>query len=107
MKGTGMNKRAVPEGHLTIAQRFNVGTFAGNEVSPEGTADTTEFSRPFGTQCSSHNGLPTLKRWAIIGCPSGTGCADRGAYLRIRKLAKFDWKLWATNCCLSHLPGKE
>src|SRR5260370_3999534 len=37
-----MNKRPspVPEGHATIAQRFNVGLISSERSSPEGTAET-------------------------------------------------------------------
>src|SRR5712691_2373783 len=37
-----MNKRQspVPEGHATIAQRFNVGLISNERSSPEGTAET-------------------------------------------------------------------
>ncbi len=37
-----MNNREipVPEGHATIAQRFNVGLISGERSSPEGTAET-------------------------------------------------------------------
>jgi hypothetical protein len=45
-----------PEGHATIAQRFNVGTGVLRRTSPEGTADGSsdltrppDLSRPFGT----------------------------------------------------------
>ncbi len=31
------------------------------------------LSRPFGTQMVSTPRHPTLKRWAILECPSGTG----------------------------------
>ena len=68
---------------MTIAQRFNVGSLPVKAVSPEGTAELRcSFSRPFGTD-SEHSGwFPTLKRWAIIGCPSGTEPMGR---LRISK----------------------
>jgi len=39
----------IPEGCLRIARRFNAGYEVGKEMSPEGTADAAEFSRPFGT----------------------------------------------------------
>ena len=35
-----------------------------------------EFSRPFGTYATS-NLNPTLKRWAILVCPSGTKRGQR------------------------------
>jgi hypothetical protein len=41
----------VPEGHLTIAQRFNVGKRPRCGASPKGTAGWARiFSRPFGTR---------------------------------------------------------
>jgi hypothetical protein len=47
---------SAPEGHATIAQRFNVGTGVLRRTSPEGTADGSsdltrapDLSRPFGT----------------------------------------------------------
>ena len=33
-------KSPVPEGHATIAQRFNVGLISSDRSSPEGTAET-------------------------------------------------------------------
>jgi len=42
------------------------------KISPEGTADPSrDFSRPFGTK-PTRCLFPTLKRWAIVACPSGT-----------------------------------
>ncbi len=48
------------------------------EVSPEGTAEGSprRFSRPFGTRWfrpDQPNVETSLKRWAIVACPSGTG----------------------------------
>lgn len=65
----------VPEGHLEIAQRFNVGSRAKVRTRPEGTVDAAgrplQLSRPCGTR-SYRLANPALKRWAIAGCPSGT-----------------------------------
>jgi hypothetical protein len=43
-------------------------------LSPEGTAEPKKphFSRPSGTYFFTRP-HPALKRWAILGCPSGTG----------------------------------
>jgi hypothetical protein len=53
----------VPEGHATIAQRFNVGNLAHERLSPEGMTDTCTdcaadaiFSRAFGTFFLSADG---------------------------------------------------
>src|SRR5258706_12487944 len=63
----------VPEGQLRIAQRFSVGFDRRAASSPEGTAER-QWSRS-----AVPSGLivdlpldPTLKRWAIFRCPSGT-----------------------------------
>jgi hypothetical protein len=45
--------------------------------SPEGTAE--DFNRPSGTR-HVFRSYPALKRWAIVGCPSGTNFS-----LNIRK----------------------
>ncbi len=70
---------AVPAGQLRIAQRFSVGKTVPFRSSPEGTAETgveimaptAVFGGPFGT-CPRSAANPTLKRWAILDCPSGT-----------------------------------
>ena len=49
-----------------------------NFLSPEGTAELgPPVSRPFGTNSISCFRSPTLKRWAIIACPSGTRGEDK------------------------------
>jgi hypothetical protein len=50
---------------------------------------TDVFCRPFGTWGSHCNGVPGLKAWAIVYCPSGTGQKEirRGAYQKKRHLA--------------------
>ena len=63
-------RRFVPEGPLTIAQRFNAGMHEPTGPSPEGTAESPfasiqDFSRPFGTG-SSGLFIPALKRRAIL-----------------------------------------
>src|SRR5262249_48935433 len=65
----------VPEGHLTIAQGFNLGENARRPESPEGTAEFEQWvSRPSRTYLFPISS-PRLKPWAIVGCPSGTeGC---------------------------------
>jgi len=37
-----------------------------------------DVSRPFGTGATQDWPVPALKRWAILGCPSGTRTAGRG-----------------------------
>ena len=56
-----------------MAQRFNVGSSGEWRASPEGTADGTaaRLGRPFGTYCPQQPD-PTLSRWAILRCHSGT-----------------------------------
>src|SRR5437867_3398799 len=75
-KSTDPDQGRVPEGHATIAQRFSVGNPVLCESRPEGTAEAGRkaigFSRPFGT-CPRAAVNPTLKRWAILRRPSGTG----------------------------------
>src|SRR6266446_6091833 len=50
-----------------------------NLLSPEGTAELRRpASRPFGTNSiSAAFRSPTLKRWAMIACPSGTRGDDK------------------------------
>src|SRR5436190_1866657 len=43
----------------------------GQEFSPEGTAEPVHVCRPFGTYPAPYP-YPALKRWAILGRPSGT-----------------------------------
>ena len=63
----------VPEGHVTIAQRFNVGTGVIRRTSPEGTADRWRHSI-VGPNSAVPPGLisrsvfvPTLKRVETLG----------------------------------------
>ena len=64
-------KQPNPEGMVESSpalQRWGCGQWA---PSPEGTADTNVFNRPFRTDlCDGLN--PALKRRAILVCPSGT-----------------------------------
>jgi hypothetical protein len=55
---------------LRIAQRFNQGAPAAD--SHRALFVGLNFSRPFGTWITGLP-FPTLKRWAIVVCPSGTG----------------------------------
>jgi hypothetical protein len=48
---------AVPEGHLRLAQRFNVGCGRARGVSPEGTADGRDGQRKY-TPPALHKPLP-------------------------------------------------
>jgi len=62
---------------------------AERTASPEGTADLVDVSRPFGTY-RSQTSNPTLKRWAIVVCPSGTpsslthSCPSNAAFEKLR-----------------------
>src|SRR3989442_1521757 len=70
----------VPEGLTRVGLRPSWG------MSPEGTVEIPfqirpvkrRVSRPFGTY-ARFSAIPTLKRWAIFRCPSGTtalGCPN-------------------------------
>ncbi len=64
----------IPEGCLIIAQRFNVGCRAQSRLSPEGTAEIAQIPSAVPSGLILRTSLvPTLKRWAIVACPSGTG----------------------------------
>ena len=60
---------------VKIAQRFNAGSRGWIPASPGGTTETRRrppvFCRPSGTRFRRCRN-PALKRWAIVGCPSGT-----------------------------------
>jgi len=64
-----------PRGTCENSPTFQRWVRPRHRISPEGTADkaagTSDFSRPFGTHASAWPN-PTLKRWAIFKCPSGT-----------------------------------
>src|ERR1051326_810212 len=60
-----------------MAQRFSVGGWVQNYISPEGTAERMAWciraresrarvSRPFGTSLSIDAMSPTMNRWAIL-----------------------------------------
>ena len=70
------NRPAVPRGLFSwclSATKACLSFRTALGFSPEGTAEIAgPFSRPFGTY-SSGRPNPTLKRWAIVRCPSGTG----------------------------------
>ncbi len=80
--------------NVKIAQRFNAGSCGGMALSPGGTAEV--FCRPSGTRFPSRLN-PALKRWAIVGCPSGTNCcsiirkalSQTGAVLLLTTTASF------------------
>ena len=68
-------QHCVPEGHMTIAQRFNAGFKASKPPKPRQGRPKPGYRivlsplwgyRPFTTRS------PALKRWAILGCPFGT-----------------------------------
>ncbi len=61
----------VPEGHPTIARRFNAGEAARETLVPKGRLKTLlAFSRPFGTYPLARP-HPALKRRAIVRSPFG------------------------------------
>ena len=72
--------RPVPEGHARIARRFNAGNGGTEPRVPKGRlnlgAGFAQSAVPSGLDpwCGS---LPTLKRWAIVKCPFGTGHQGR------------------------------
>ena len=70
---------------MIIAQRFSVGCGMPDAASPEGTTDAncqpSRIGRPFETRPAPTLN-PTLKRWAIVNCPSGTIHRRRSAELR-------------------------
>ena len=85
--------KSVPEGHPTIAQRFNAGSCGADPPSPVGTAEAQArnpvFYRPFGA-CFRFGPNPALKRWAIIGCPSGTSfCPNSRKALGLKRCGRF------------------
>ena len=55
----------------TIAQRFNVGIIAEESRVPKGRLHTGTSTVPSG-RFDRTRSYPTLKRWAILGCPFGT-----------------------------------
>ena len=73
-----------PGGTLENSPTFQRWVQPRHGISPEGTADKalghSDFSRPFGTYASARPN-PTLKRWAIPRCPSGTAHACVGSDL--------------------------
>src|SRR4051794_38371834 len=71
----GQNVFLIPEGFATIAQCFNIGKDQGNGGPvPKGRL---RVRAPFQPSLRGLDDLgadnPTLKRWAIVACPSGTG----------------------------------
>src|SRR6266700_6211890 len=79
-----VREASVPEGHATIAQRFNVGTGAVRRTTPKGTAEGIRAvsAVPSGLR-HLFTRYPTLKRWAIFKHPSG---------MKIEILVALDWK---------------
>src|SRR5260221_11647547 len=67
---------SVPEGHLRIAQGFNLGFDALRTTSPVGTTESRSAIQPsLRDLILSITTHPRLKPWAILRCPSGTrGC---------------------------------
>jgi hypothetical protein len=65
-------KSFIPKGWSRLAQRFNAGISVHEVQVPKGRLKCNRVSRPFGT-CATLRPHPALKRWAIVGRPSGTG----------------------------------
>ena len=64
----------VPEGRLTIAQRFITGHQPRWFARPEGTIESSHFAfnRPYRTESMVVGQLdPAVNCWAIFKCPSG------------------------------------
>ena len=56
---------SVPEGHATVAQRFNAGCWCRARRVPKGRMKNSPLNRPFGTQgCPA--AVPALKRWPSL-----------------------------------------
>src|ERR1017187_481593 len=67
--------QAVPKGLVIIAQRFNAGGADEHRRVPKGRLNDDGRLRPFSRPVGTHalrTTFPTLKRRAIVGCPSGT-----------------------------------
>jgi len=47
-----------------------------NRCVPKGRLNTSGFSRP-SARMTSNSRHPTLRRWGIVKCPSGTESTDR------------------------------
>ena len=73
LKVSGMHiGTPVPEGHPTIARRFNAGEARNGILVPKGRLRTLlALSRPFGTDPRFRAAHPALKRRAILGSPFG------------------------------------
>ena len=73
-----------PKGKMKIAQRFSVGSAGEQRMSPKGTAEVGLTLAVLRIQSSLRDSLgeigwyPTLKCWANVRCPSGTGEARTG-----------------------------
>ena len=71
LRVSGAGSAPAPEGRVTIAQRFSVGSRNVRGARPGGTVEPDDcFGRPFGTRARWRQN-PTLKRWASTRCPSG------------------------------------
>ena len=85
-------------------------------LSPEGTAEPKKphFSRPSGTYFFTRP-HPALKRWAILGCPSGTGtengCSNpRGiehSCPQQRSMGEVAWELAGAPCLCQFAADKN
>jgi hypothetical protein len=100
-----------PGGTLENSPTFQRWVWPGGGISPEGTAEIAlphpPVSRPFGTYPMGRLD-PTLKRWAILRCPSGTGHAGVGSDLDgVPDLCRYQWQKHvdrdgppALDCCI-------
>jgi hypothetical protein len=70
----------VPKGHFENSPTLQRWVLHQRHRCPEGTVDWIEedefeLSRPFGTWLLN-TAFPTLKHWAIFGCPFGTAIRE-------------------------------
>ena len=88
--------KVVPEGHRENSPAFQRWVVRCRPPSPVGTAEAQArnpvFYRPFGT-CFRFGPNPALKRWAIIGCPSGTRTPEfpKGIQVKRQTLTTGRW----------------
>jgi hypothetical protein len=68
----------VPEGHTTVAQRFDAGCRCCGGRVPKGRMRNSLLNRPFGTE-GCPTAIPALKRWAILN----SSLRDEGAQIPV------------------------
>jgi len=88
----------VPEGHATIAQRFNVGVDRPEISSPEGTAEAVRCPSAVPSGLTTiYLVLPMLKQWAIVTIPPGRGTNLSG--VGAQALGLTSPRLWLIKQC--------